>query len=115
MKNKSTIKLLTCLLFLSSFVFISGESKAQQRESDNAAVKLNNKIEQLEKKIENQQAEIENLRQEVDKLKKTRPWLAVPKIEKNDNFRKGRRFEFNGQVYYMVPLNSGNVNNDDNK
>ena len=59
--------------------------------------------------------EIESLKKEIDKLKKTHPWLAIPKNEGNDRFRKGRRFEFNGQIYYMIPLNSGSIKNSANK
>lgn len=113
MKNKPILSFLIVIFFLFSLVFISNETKGQDKDSTDT--KLKDKISLLEKKIQNQQDEIEGLKKEIDKLKKTRPWLAVPKIEGNDRLRKGRRFEFNGQVYYMIPLNSGSVKNETNK
>ncbi len=112
MKNKSTSSFLIFILFVISSVFISNEINAQEKDKDSVESKLKDKIEMLEERTQKQQNEIENLKKEIDELKKTRPWLAVPELKDNDNFRKGKRFKFNGKIYYMIPLNSGNIKND---
>jgi cell division protein FtsB len=104
MKTTSTLRLVIFFSILFSFVFISNGTNAQEKDSSDA--KLIDKVALLEKKIQNQQNEIESLKKDIDKLKGSQPWLAVPKIEGNEKFQKGRRFEFNGQVYYMIPLKS---------
>lgn len=106
MKNKSTFNILIYIAVVFALIFLPNELKAREKSKDSTYNNLKDKIEYLEKKIENQQDEIEGLRNDIYKMKKIRPRLAIPENEGDKNFRRGRRFEFNGQIYYKIPLNS---------
>lgn len=115
MKNKSTSGFTILLILVSFFLFTPNEMNAQEKNKESAESKLKDKIEQLEKRIQKQQNEIDGLKKEIEKLKKNLPMLAVPDHKENDSFRKGKPFKFNGKIYYMVPLNSNNSKNDNQK
>lgn len=114
MEKTSTTSFIILLLLASFFLFSSNKINAQEKNKESTE-SLKEKIEQLEKKIQKQQTEIDNLKKEIEKLKKNSPLLAVPELKDNDNFRKGKPFKFNGKMYYMVPLNSINDKNKNQK
>ena len=107
MKSKITLRYFLFVFLLAYISSISSPVKAQDKTNDDEITKMQNKIEMLEKKLQKQEDEINNLKKEVDNLKKGRPFLAVPDLKNENNFHKGKPFEFNGQLYYMVPLNTG--------
>lgn len=106
MKSKYTSYYFLFVFVIFSISLISSPIKAQDKTSGDEIVKMQSKIEMLEKKLQKQEDEINNLKKEVDNLKKRRPMLAVPDLKNGNNFRRGKPFEFNGQLYYMVPLNT---------
>ncbi len=115
MKNKFTTNYFFFVLVFLSISLISFPIKAQDKSKDDEISKLHDKIEMLGKKMQNQANEINNLKKEVENMKKRKPMLAVPDLKNENNLRKGKRFEFNGQVYYMVPLNTDNKKNNNDK
>jgi hypothetical protein len=66
---------------------------------------LKERIDALEKTVKNQEKQITALGEKLAKLKN--PLLALPKDMNPNRMPKGSKpFNFNGQEYYMVPLDS---------
>lgn len=115
MFNKSTFNSLFYLFLAFSIVCFFNQVNAQEKSKDNENAKLEEKIEKLEKKLLKQENEIAGLRKEIDELKKRNPMLALPELKDKVHPPEGRRFKFNGKIYYMVPLNKDLIKADDLK
>ena len=110
MKNRHTSKVAILFFLFSSIILLNSKVvKAQDKNKEDEISNLKDKIEMLEKKLQKQEDEIAGLKKEVDDLKNKKPLLALPEIRDHNNLRKGKRFEFNGQTYYMVPLNGDSL------
>ncbi len=105
MKNIFNKKFSISSFLIISALIISIPVKAQNKNDTDDTAKLKAKIEMLQKKIQKQEEEISRLQSEVENLKKKNPLIEIPKPDGNKEFRKGKPFEFNGELYYMVPLN----------
>lgn len=115
MFNKSTYNGLFFLVIAFSVVCFFTPVNAQEKGKDNDNAKLEEKIEMLEKKLLKQEDEIAGLRKEINELKKRNPMLALPELKDKMHPPEGRRFNFNGKAYYMIPLNKEFLKADDVK
>jgi hypothetical protein len=104
MKTVSLLGLVAIFLLYSDFAFGQGKK-------DDSTAKLIQRIESLEKKIQDQEKQIETLQDDLNKMKKESPMVTIPPLGSNlKGFSKelpygATPFKFNGQIYYMVPLN----------
>ena len=93
------------------FLFSSELNYGQDKKGNESNGKLLKRIESLEKIVKEQQGKIETLQSEIDKIKRESPLATLPSLpglkEGQNSFPKGAKpFNFNGQTYYMTPLNN---------
>ena len=100
------------LLFIGLVIilFSSELNYGQDKTGNDSDGKLLKRIESLEKIVKEQQNKIETLQLELDKISRESPLTALPSLprlkEGQNSFPKGAKpFNFNGQTYYMTPLN----------
>jgi peptidoglycan hydrolase CwlO-like protein len=83
-------------------VLVNAADKDKEKDEINL---LKEKIEALEKKINKQENQIGALSKKIAEMKN--PYLAVPKELNPNHLPKGSKpFKYQGQQYYMVPINS---------
>lgn len=105
MKTKSFQQKLSSILVLFTILSISSLSYTQQRDDLEEIKKLKEQIGKLELKVNEQAEAITKLQKEISALKSRSPLLAIPKSGDKSTLPKGsREFYFNGQTYYIVPL-----------
>jgi len=105
---KKNIIQFSSLIFIALvlILFMSGQNPAQDKKGDEKIQPLIDRIEALEKKVKEQDTKISELNSELDKIKNSNPMFAIPNLPDLKNLPKGSKpFQFNGQTYYMVPVN----------
>ena len=106
MKRKSFLNLLIVTSLFLSFILTPVVANAADKDKNKDEITLlKEKIEALEKKVNNQENQITALGKKLVQMKY--PYLAVPKDLDTNHIPKGSRpFKFQGQQYYMIPINS---------
>ncbi len=76
--------------------------------------KSNDEIAVLHQKLDSLSTKVAELEKRVDNLGNSKLALPVPppnfRLHKNEIPKEWKHFDFNGQAYYMVPLNGSNKN-----
>jgi hypothetical protein len=106
MKRISFLNLLIVASLLLSVILAPVVVNAADKNKDKDEITLlKEKIAALEKKIDKQERQIASLGKKLVEMKY--PYLAVPKDLDTNHIPKGSRpFIFQGQKYYMIPIES---------
>lgn len=115
MKEKLSHHGIISILFPVIIFILAGSSFAQESANAEEIIKLKDQINKLEMKVNEQSETIKKLQKEISGLKSQGPLLAIPKSGDIKSLPKGSRpFYFNGQTYYIVPLDNKQKLMDDN-
>lgn len=115
MKKSNFIEIVSLVGLVSIILFSSTTLYGQNKLGDESSAKLSKRIEKLETLVKEQQKQIESLQNEIEKIKKESPIVTLPSYpnsleEFSNKMPNGAKpFRFNGQTYYMVPLNKLNL------
>ncbi|MCX6167904.1 MAG: hypothetical protein NTX65_01070 [Ignavibacteriales bacterium] len=105
------IKIVSLIGLVGIFILYSNSALGQDKEKDELTAKFLKRIETLETLVKEQGKLIEMMQKEIDKIKKESPLVTLPPFPNNlkdfsNKLPNGATpFHFNGQTYYMVPLN----------
>lgn len=111
MKRSNLIGTISFIGFVSIILFSSKLLYGQDKTNNESTAQLSKRIEWLETLVKEQQKKIESLESDIEKIKKESPMVTLPSFPNNlrdlsNKLPKGTKpFTFNGQTYYMVPLN----------